>query len=82
MYFKIVFKWVKLRVAGNCWGHRRSELDSCSLIPEYTRPRPIRFGTTMDDYREVFADFKVGVLLSQLRIGQFQNVFKWVKVRV
>jgi hypothetical protein len=34
-------------------GHRRTELDSCCLIQEDTGP--IRFGTMMNDYREVVA---------------------------
>jgi hypothetical protein len=40
----------------NFWRHRRTELDSCLVIPEYTDP--IRFGTMMDGYREVFAALK------------------------
>jgi hypothetical protein len=33
--------------------HRRTELNSSHLIPEYAAP--IRFGTMIDDYREEFA---------------------------
>jgi hypothetical protein len=36
--------------------HRRTELDSCCLIQEDTGP--IRFGTMMNDYREVVAVLK------------------------
>jgi hypothetical protein len=36
--------------------HRRTELDSCCLIWEDTGP--IRFGTMMNDYREVVAVLK------------------------
>jgi hypothetical protein len=40
----------------NFWRHRRTELDSCQLIPEDTGP--IYFGIVMDDYGEVFAALK------------------------
>jgi hypothetical protein len=40
----------------NLWRHRRSKLDSCRLILEVIDP--IRLGTIMDDYGEVFAVFK------------------------
>jgi hypothetical protein len=36
--------------------HRRTELDSCCLIQEDTGP--IRFGTMINDYREVVAVLK------------------------
>ncbi len=36
--------------------HRRTELDSCCLLWEDTGP--IRFGTMMNDYREVVAVLK------------------------
>jgi hypothetical protein len=59
--------------------HRRTELDSCCLIQEDTGP--IRFGTMINDYREV-----VAVLKDRGRVLPASNwsriVFKWVKPRV
>jgi hypothetical protein len=59
--------------------HRRTELDSCCLILEDTGP--IRFGTMMNDYREVVAVLKDRGRVLLLRIGLFRIVFKWVKPR-
>jgi hypothetical protein len=41
---------------GNFSRHRRSELDCCRLLPEYSQL--IRFSTMMDGHREVFAAFE------------------------
>jgi hypothetical protein len=43
-------------IPANFSRHQRTELDSCLLIPEYSGP--VRFGTMMDDYRDVFAAIK------------------------
>jgi hypothetical protein len=60
--------------------HRRTELDSCRLTPEYTGP--IRFDTIMNDYLEVFAAFKGRGRALPASNGSIYNVFKWVKLLV
>jgi hypothetical protein len=52
--------------------HRRTELDSCCLIQEDTGP--IRFGTMINDYREVVAVLKDRGRVLLLRIGLFRIV--------
>jgi hypothetical protein len=57
----------------NFWRHRRTELDSSRLIPEDTGP--IRLGTIIDDYGEIFAALKgrSHALLTILRIGLYKT---------